>query len=202
MPRYAPAADEQQLLANIAAFFVGKTEFIEQEEVDLQSKDGLLEALERAVMYEDELMTAAWKDLSKIKFYPENVDIRQSLPMNKGAGLHGVITRPSGLSLVIGMAGGDGEVPLLFALYHDGNTIRGYVPTKGNTFNAKSKTAWGNDQDGDLAAYMADYADHPFTRGRSRDDLIDDARNAMDSPIMTLDPAAILADVDARIQVR
>ena len=202
MPRYAPATDKHQLLTQIAAFFATKTEFVEQEEMDLSSEDGILAGLERAVMGHDEFLPAAWKDLSKVEFYAENVDIRSALPMNKGTGLHGVITRPSGLSMVVGMLGGDWETPLVFILYHDGKTIRGYIPTKGNTFNTKTKAAWGNSQADDLSAYLAAYADHPFTKGRSGDDLIDAARDDVNSPINTLDPAAIFADIDARIQVR
>ena len=202
MPRYAPAADKSQLLAQIGAFLAGKTEFVEEEEVDLHSEDGLLEGLERALTAHDEFLPAAWKDLSKIEFYAENVEIRSPLPMNAGTGLHGIITRPSGLSLVVGMVGGDWETPLLFVLYHDGKTIRGYIPTKGNTFNTKTKTAWGNSETDDLAAYLADHANHPFNNGRTGHDLIDAARSDMSSPIMTLDPEAILADIDARIQVR
>ena len=46
-------------------------------------------------------------------------------------------------------AGGDWESPICFIIYWDGKSLRGYVPTKGNVFNKKTKAAYGNEYDFD-----------------------------------------------------
>lgn len=44
--------------------------------------------------------------------------------------------------------GGDWECPVLFIMYlDDKNKLRAYVPNKGNTFNPKFKSAFGNNDD-------------------------------------------------------
>lgn len=44
--------------------------------------------------------------------------------------------------------GGDWECPVLFIMYLDNkNKLRAYVPNKGNTFNPKFKSAFGNNDD-------------------------------------------------------
>ena len=45
---------------------------------------------------------------------------------------------------VKGCFGGDWEIPVLFFIYWDGKKFRGYIPTKGNTFNRKEKRSLGN----------------------------------------------------------
>ena len=95
MPRFAPAADKNHLLACIAATLAKQTDFLEQEDIDLDNEDSLLRGLEQAVSAQDEFLPAiVWKDLSKITFSAENVCIQHPEDMNQGTELHGIITRP------------------------------------------------------------------------------------------------------------
>ena len=51
-------------------------------------------------------------------------------------------------AILLCWGGGDWEYPLFFILYLDNkNHLRGYVPSKGNTFNLKYKSAYGNNED-------------------------------------------------------
>jgi hypothetical protein len=54
---------------------------------------------------------------------------------------------PSGIPVLLVNAGGDWEFPICFALYFDGKSIRGYIPTEGNVFDKKNKSAYGNHDD-------------------------------------------------------
>lgn len=202
MPRYAPAMTPAEFLAKAADFLGSKKGFVAYANPSFATDDDILEAIETAFGCEEEFLSAAWKDVSKISFDLENVAIREPIPMNKDVGLYGVVTRPSGLSFVAGMAGGDWECPVFFILYHDGKAIRGYVPTAGNCFNKKTKTAWGNDDDADHDAFVAEFANHPFVTSRSEEQLRDVMFAEGETPAGVLDPVAILADIDARIQVR
>jgi hypothetical protein len=47
---------------------------------------------------------------------------------------------------VIVSAGGDWEIPVIFMVYWDGSKFRGYIPTKGNTFDRQRKEALGNNE--------------------------------------------------------
>lgn len=38
-----------------------------------------------------------------------------------------------------------GEIPVVFMLYWDGKSIRGYIPKNGNTFNSKHMIAYGRE---------------------------------------------------------
>lgn len=44
-------------------------------------------------------------------------------------------------------AGGDWEVPVMFFIYWDGKSLRAYIPTKGNTFRADCKVAFGSEEE-------------------------------------------------------
>lgn len=77
------------------------------------------------------------KDLSKIEFTPENWEIK------------GFQNLPNDLLVLCVEAGGDWECPLLFIIYFDGNTLRGYIPSEGNPYNHTTKMAYGNDEEAD-----------------------------------------------------
>ena len=48
-------------------------------------------------------------------------------------------------------AGGDWEIPVYFAIYiDDNNKLRMYIPTKGNSFNPYTKTAYGSEEETEL----------------------------------------------------
>lgn len=79
-------------------------------------------------------------DIFKIDFSTENV-------INKH--FTGLTTLNNELATLICCAGGDWQIPVVFIIYWDGNGFRGYTPTKGNLFNVKTKTAYGNNEDPD-----------------------------------------------------
>lgn len=53
-------------------------------------------------------------------------------------------------------AGGDWEYPVHFAIYYDGKSLRGYVPRYCNSYNLKTKQAFGYDlsPNEEIAAYL------------------------------------------------
>jgi hypothetical protein len=52
--------------------------------------------------------------------------------------------------------GGDGEFPVNFIVYVDQNNKNNlYIPTDGNTFNKKTKAAYGNDNNDDDHKYYS-----------------------------------------------
>ena len=111
-------------------------------------------------------------DLSKIEHDGENCD---SI---------GDIESSNGLTYVKGRFGGDWEIPVLFFIYWDGHKFRGYIPTKGNTFNRKEKIALGNRED-----------DDEYVRKECGDD------NATANRV-TYDVKSCLADFKARVKVK
>ena len=78
-----------------------------------------------------------FNDISKVKWDPENVDYI------------GDLRDYNGMPYVIVSAGGDWEIPVIFMVYWDGNKFRGYIPTKGNTFDRQRKEALGNNEEED-----------------------------------------------------
>jgi hypothetical protein len=82
-------------------------------------------------------------DWSKIAFDLENCYID---PADKNDHWElGFQTLNNGFTYLGVIAGGDWEHPVYAIIYHDGNTFRGYVPTKGNCFNPVTKTAFGSE---------------------------------------------------------
>lgn len=53
----------------------------------------------------------------------------------------------NGAHIELCCAGGDWEFPIYFALYHDGSTMRAYIPRIGNLFNINTNEALGNSRD-------------------------------------------------------
>lgn len=51
-------------------------------------------------------------------------------------------------------AGGDSEIPVSAMMYWDGKAFRTYIPTFGNTYNAKYKAAYNED---DIAAFCDEF---------------------------------------------
>ena len=77
-------------------------------------------------------------DLNKIEHDEENID-----------GI-GDIKFADGIPFIQGQFGGDWEIPIFFIIYWDGKEFRGYIPTKGNSFDRFRKIALGNDDDEDI----------------------------------------------------
>jgi len=83
------------------------------------------------------------KDLDKIDFDTENISALDQ---------HGTGTAPvgfekldNGLTFLGVTAGGDWEFPIFYIIYWDGTALRAYIPNKGNVYNRKTKSAYGND---------------------------------------------------------
>lgn len=83
------------------------------------------------------------KDLSKITFDTENLDV-------DGTDINytGFYTLESGFTFLLCVGGGDWEMSLGFIIYYDGEKLRAYIPTLGNTFDLKEKCAYGSEEDG------------------------------------------------------
>ena len=84
-----------------------------------------------------EVFSKVRMDVSKIDFDFENFEIDDEICVTS-----------QGVPYLRCLAGGDWEIPIRFFIYYDGKTMRGYVPTKGNPFNRKVKSAIGNTDEG------------------------------------------------------
>ena len=100
---------------------------------------GLLTALE--YFLSSGLSDQMRQDLSVVDFDFENV-------LTKGAEkeFFGVQKRAD-LTFVGLRAGGDWEYPVAFILYWSGTEFRGFVPQEGNTYNPRTRTAYGSEDD-------------------------------------------------------
>lgn len=64
--------------------------------------------------------------------------------------------------------GGDWELPVAVFIYFDGDTIRGYVPIRGNAINIKG----GKKQNEKIAFGNNDYADAEFCKSEGIEDYM------------------------------
>jgi hypothetical protein len=117
-------------------------------------------------------------DLAKIEFDLENYSLGDADPNYKTIDYSGYPCGykilPSGIPVLLVNAGGDWEFPICFALYFDGKGLRGYIPTEGNVFDKKNKSAYGN----------------------SDEEIEDEDLQKL------VNPEAIIADINSRIEVR
>lgn len=119
-------------------------------------------------------------DLAKIEFDFENYSLGGANP-NYPSETEGYVgypcgykILPSGIPVLLVNAGGDWEFPICFALYYDGKGLRGYIPTEGNVFDKKNKSAYGNSDE------------------EIEEDNLQDLVN----------PEAIINDINSRIEVK
>ena len=139
-------------------------------------------------------------DWSKIAFDLENCYID---PADKQDHWElGFQTLNTGFTYLGVIAGGDWEHPVYAIIYHDGNTFRGYVPTKGNCFNPITKTAFGSEY-----AEIEDEVDEIELRykglkalGIDVDSMTEDAIDKAVSQL-DFDFVSIRKDIEARIAV-
>ena len=96
------------------------------------------------------------KDLSKIIFDKENFTFKEGEFGCTLPNILGFHTLENGFSFLGGMAGGDWEYPLFFIIYWDGKSLRGYIPTYGNSFNVDFKSAFGSEMESDNAEDIYD----------------------------------------------
>lgn len=74
----------------------------------------------------------------------ENLDLRGS-----------VKNTSSGVTYRIGYIGGDWQQPVCFMLYSDGDSLRVYVPRKGNAYNLHTGTAFSGSENDEDIKYIA-----------------------------------------------
>jgi hypothetical protein len=85
-------------------------------------------------------------DLKKVEFDDENYEFRDDSPGYPYSGLLSY-QRIGDLTFLGCQAGGDWEYPVFFIIYYDGKQLRAYIPSKGNCWNRKTKSAYGNNDD-------------------------------------------------------
>lgn len=92
-------------------------------------------------------------DISCVEFDTENVIFNQENYNDGWIGYHQI----GNFAFLGCAAGGDWEYPVNFAIYYDGKSLRGYVPRYCNSYNLKTKQAFGNDYDLNLNEEIAAY---------------------------------------------
>ena len=167
MPRYAPKMSVNDLKFKLLSYAEKNFDAEELGEDDFEDSD---DVITYGMM--DQQFTKVYDDVKKIRFDYENVYVEKYLELS------------SGIPIALVLAGGDWELPLLFALYYDGSTFRGYIPTEGNVFNRTLKQAYGNATDEE------DEADCLKHFG---------VKNSYD---LKLDYDKAIADIGSRIKVR
>ena len=91
-----------------------------------------------ALKYNKKIPKKLRDDLNEIEHDEENMEAI------------GDIQITNGIPYIQGCVGGDWESAIFFVLYWDGKDIRGYIPTKGNSFDRFRKIALGNDDEKDI----------------------------------------------------
>jgi hypothetical protein len=142
-----------------------------------------------------ELVDRIMPDL-KVEFDIENVADDNSyarwINLPKGSkGLCGYHTLINGFTFYGISAGGDWEVPIFFIVYWDGKKLRGYIPTKGNTWNTDTKKACGNDDKADIKFKCKKFG-REYNEDEDYSDF--DSNNVID-----FDYVLLLNDIQSRI---
>ena len=135
MPRYAPTMPQADLRQMIIDKAVANNYIEEYGDLDPANPD-MFRLVHMLLM--EELVNEVEKDWGKIDFSTENMDVTAEK------------VTPGGVPYLQIRAGGDWESPLVCILYFDGKKLRGYVPKDGNTYNHRTKAAFGNN-DSDAA---------------------------------------------------
>lgn len=146
-----------------------------EQEAEHEAKFSRLELIERRLNrvfgWCNDESNPVIKDLSKVQFDFENFgcDLAEDDPC-------GFWMTTTSVPMLGCYAGGDWEDPVFFVLYPESSTkVRAYMPKEGNTWNIKTKTAWGSGDEED---------EDPDENPRK------------------VDVAAFRADVEARIQAK
>lgn len=129
MPRYAPKMTNQDLRQKLIELAL-TNDYVEDYDEDFDPANPDMTSVVHMLL-EENLPTVV-KDWSKIDFSTENMDVI------------GEKMTAGGIPYLEIRAGGDWESALICILYFDGKTFRGYVPRAGNTYNHKTKSAFGN----------------------------------------------------------
>lgn len=123
------------------------------------------------------------KDLGKIEFDFENFSELEDYRITS-----------FGVPYLLCWAGGDWEYPVYFMIYWDGKSLRGYIPTKGNTFRKDTKTAFGSEEiddydeaDVNQTIYILSQGCPDLIKDYTEDELKRYIREAIDDPDIYLD---------------
>lgn len=140
-------------------------------------------------------MVGNWKDEKKIKQnskLPEmNIDLLKIYHDTENCDVVGDIrTTKSGIPYILGRMGGDWEEPILFMVYWDGKTFRGYIPERGNQYNRDTKGALGNNEE----------ADEAFIRKQFKDEIENGTEYSKIKKNIRCNKDACIADFEARIK--
>lgn len=167
--------------------------FIQKNEEIADDMAGVLLCLEECIGG-----SKALKDLSKNDFHYENVILEEDAKKSTESGdrsyfydefpLLGYQTIEDRTFFGV-MAGTDYGLPLYFIVYQDDkNTLRGYIPSKGNVINPLSKLPFGEDED----------ADEKFAKGKGFASIWE-----MDEKCYQfLDKELLIQDICKRLQVK
>lgn len=172
MPRYAPVmtmADLKDLIVDDAL----KNDY-EEDYGPLDRSNADIEQVVYRLLNGEKDHIKISTDLRKIDVSTENV-LLEAERMTK-----------DGVPYLEMRIGGDWECPVVAIVYYDGKNLRGYIPTKGNSYNHKAKAAFGNDEEGDPIEAKRQFGKENYEHG----DQI--------SPDMT----EVASDIEARIEAR
>ena len=120
-------------------------------------------------------------DMMKIKHSCENLDTIDDVHMTK-----------TGIPYILGCMHGDWEETMLFMVYWDGKTFRGYIPMRGNTYNRDTNYAIGND----------DEADDKFFAKQFKEELGDKFNTWTIRQNVRYNKKACIEDFEARLKVK
>lgn len=125
-----PYDDTLDLIRNkIAKLYNGE---LDDVLTDLNYYDSLLRLVIADNNNERKISKKFIKDISKIDFDLENNETIGTIDVD-------------GATVEVCRGGGDWQTPIMFAVYFDGNDVRGYVPEKGNLYNTDEKIALSED---------------------------------------------------------
>lgn len=172
MARYAPRMTQDDLRRILVDLAV-RNDYVEDYGPVDPARPDLTRIL--SMLLGEDLLPQVEKDWSKIDFSTENMDVTAER------------TTSDGVPYLLIRAGGDWETPLACIVYFDGRKVRGYVPKDGNSYNHRTKAAFGN-HDGDAPACAEQFG----------------ARFDHEEGFREVDPdmALVEKDIDARIEAK
>jgi hypothetical protein len=130
---------EQQLASLILSAWVNHPDYKLQGDDSTEQLNSIENIIEEYnVMHS--LTPQIENDMEKVDVCFENIQNKEIKTLNNG------------LVAQFVYGGGDWEQGLYYIVYYDGIQLRAYIPTKGNLWNTKEKSAYGNnDSDTDNA---------------------------------------------------
>lgn len=202
MARKAKLVTEEQF-KNLFIQYVSKMsdellqEYFDSESLTQIKNGNIFNAI--ATLCMDSSLGKVFDDWSKIDFDLENfyADPRHS---NEDWQL-GFQQLNNGFTYIGVIAGGDWEYPIYAIIYHDGTTFRGYVPTKGNTYNTVTKSAFGNENnfETDTEKEFDLIKKGLATKGADVSNVTEDKIHELYDSHLVFDYVSIKKDIEARI---